>query len=206
MGELNSGDRKLRSRHGLETVQGRAPSLDGSVVLLDDAVQVSLIVTPEQRVKAQQPERPVTRGVAVERCLPWSASVIRGHGIAEERLGDCSAAVGPQKEIDRPAFLVDRPIEVGPSASNLHARFINARRTARRAPEPVPARLVLRNVPPNPSPDRRRVDVDPPLAEHFCQVPGAQSEPDVLADSRRDDLVLVAAIPEHRLSTSVTGH
>jgi hypothetical protein len=71
MGELNSGDRKLRSRHGLETVQGRAPSLDRSVVLLDDVVQVSLIVTPEQRVAAQQPERPATHGVAVERYLPW---------------------------------------------------------------------------------------------------------------------------------------
>jgi hypothetical protein len=51
MREFNPRDRNRRRQYGLEPVHGRASSLDGSVVLLDDVVQVAvgpnLDVTPE---------------------------------------------------------------------------------------------------------------------------------------------------------------
>jgi hypothetical protein len=113
MCELDRGNRDCRGRFGLEPVQGQASSLDGSVVLLDAVVEVSagpnLNVPPEERVAAQKPERPATRDVPIERYVPWSASMICGHGFAEERLRERNSAVRPRQETDRPAFLVERP-------------------------------------------------------------------------------------------------
>lgn len=69
--QLDTCDRHGRCRHGLEAVRGRASSLDGTVVLLDDVEQIAvgatLDVTPEQGFVAQQPQRPATGDVSIER-------------------------------------------------------------------------------------------------------------------------------------------
>ena len=70
MSKLDSRDRDRGCRYGLKAMHRGASSLDGSVVLLDDAIQVTigsdLYVTPQDGLATQQPQGASGRDVAVE--------------------------------------------------------------------------------------------------------------------------------------------
>jgi len=57
----------------------------------------------------------------------------------EKRLGGCDIPLGLEQEIDGLALFVDRSIDVGPAAFDLHVGFVDAPRGAGSAGEAVPA-------------------------------------------------------------------
>src|ERR1022692_4514872 len=84
MDKLDAGDRDGCVRERLEPSHRRTASLDGSMILLDDVVQVlaraHFDVAPTRMFTPQQPQRAPARHVAVERHFAESGPirVLRG--------------------------------------------------------------------------------------------------------------------------------
>jgi hypothetical protein len=113
--QFDAGDGDRCCRDGLEAVHGQASSLDGSVILLDDVVQIlagsNLDVAPKEGFTTQQPERPSARDMPIERDFAGTATVVGCHGFSEEGLGSSDTPVWPEQEVDRPPLLVHGPIQ-----------------------------------------------------------------------------------------------
>ena len=124
--QFDAGDGHGCCRDGLEAVHGQVSSLDGSVILLDDVVQVlagsNHDVAPEERFTAQQPESPPARDVPIERDLARTVALVCRDSLAEEGLDSGDSAVWAEQEVDGVTLLVDRPIQVEPRAPDLHIR------------------------------------------------------------------------------------
>ena len=130
VGQLDTGDSCGCCRRGLEAVHRGTSSLDGSVVLLDDIVQVltgsNLDVAPEGGLATQQPKRPSARNVTIERHFAGTVAKVGRHSLAEESLGRSDAAVWSEQEVDRPTLPVDSPVQVEPFAPDLHVCLVDA--------------------------------------------------------------------------------
>src|SRR3546814_1761044 len=87
-------------------------------------------------------------------------------------------------EIKRVAPFVDRPVQVGPFAPHLYVGLIQTPARIKAAPpEPAETLLHLRRVALHPAIDRRMIDIDPTLGQHFLEI--------TVADA-------VSTIPAHR--------
>ena len=99
---------------GLEPEHRPAPSLDRSVILLDDVVEIlarsNMHAPPCGMLSAKQPESTMARPVAIEGHLLRRTVRMRGEGLPEEGLRGSDAAVLAQEEVDRAALLIDRSI------------------------------------------------------------------------------------------------
>ena len=114
MRELDARDRHRCGLEGLEPEHRRASSLDRSVILLDDIVEVlagsNMHAPPHRMLSPKQPEGAVAGPITVEGHLLRRTVRMRGEGLPEEGLGGSDAAVLAQEEVDGTALLVDRSI------------------------------------------------------------------------------------------------
>ena len=85
------GSKRLKARHG------SAAAFDRAMVLLDDVVEIATTPhddgLPPRVFLAQQAQRSVARGIAIEIYFarpPWQ---MRGHGLSKERLRGLHAAI-----------------------------------------------------------------------------------------------------------------
>src|SRR3546814_4864579 len=84
----------------------------------------------------------------------------------------------------RVAPFVDRPVQVGPFAPHLYVGLIQTPARIKAAPpEPAETLLHLRRVALHPAIDRRMIDIDPTLGQHFLEI--------TVADA-------VSTLPAHR--------
>jgi hypothetical protein len=97
MRKLNASDCHRCGLDGLEPEHWRTPSLDRSVILFDDVVEVlagsNMHALPCWMLAAKQPESAMARPVAIERYLLRRTVRMRGEGLPEEGLGGSDAAV-----------------------------------------------------------------------------------------------------------------
>src|SRR5882672_1410455 len=128
MRQFHSGKRDRSIRERLEASHGRTPSLDRTVVLFDDVVEVlagsSFHFAPDWMLSPQSPQRASARHMAIDGDLPRSTWV-RSERLAGERLRRGDAALRSQQEVDRLALLVDGAVQIVPAASNWNVGFIH---------------------------------------------------------------------------------
>ena len=114
MRKLDASDCHRCGLDGLEPEHRRTPSLDRSVILLDDVVEIlarsDMHAPPCWMLAAKQPDSTMARPVTIEGHLLRRTVRMRGEGLPEERLGGSDAAVLAQEEVDGTALLVDRSI------------------------------------------------------------------------------------------------
>jgi hypothetical protein len=111
--QFDAGDGDRCCRDGLEAVHGQASSLDGSVILLDDVVQIlagsNLDVAPEESLTAQQPECPPAWDVSIECNSAGTATVVGCHGFSEKAWAAAIPRSGrSRKPIVRPCLSTAR--------------------------------------------------------------------------------------------------
>lgn len=180
------------------------------MVLLDDVVQVAARAHDDRLrpriILAQQPQRTVARDVAVRIDLARPVRQMRGRRFAKECLRGVDAAVGTQKMVDRLAVLIDRPIQVVPSASYGNRGFVDPPRAVHAARVSRPSLLELRHVAQHPAQNRRVRHVDPALSHHGDQVPIAQPARDVPTNAELNDLSLEPASAVDRVARYCSCH
>ena len=121
--ELNSGENRSGSMERLEVQHRLGYTLDSTVVLLDDIVEV-LDLANDDRLVATGVDR-------IDGCLVGAALVhcdlvrdtVGSHGPVEEALSCHHVALGRQQEVNCLAQLVDSTVEVFPDAFDLDVRF-----------------------------------------------------------------------------------
>src|SRR3546814_4301324 len=87
------------------------------------------------------------------------------------RISDWSSDVCSSDLINRVAPFVDRPVQVGPFAPHLYVGLIQTPARIKAAPpEPAETLLHLRRVALHPAIDRRMIDIDPTLGQHFLEI------------------------------------
>jgi len=114
MRKLDARDCHRCGLHGLEPEHRHTSSLDRSVILLDDVVEVlagsNMHTTLSGMLSPKQPEGAMARPMTIEGHLLRRTVRMRGEGFPEERLSGSNAAVLAQEEVDRAALLIDRSI------------------------------------------------------------------------------------------------
>jgi hypothetical protein len=100
------------------------------MILLDDVVEVAATAhddgLPPRVFLAQQPQRPVARGVTVEVHFARPSRPMRGHSPPEEGLRSVHASIRTQKKVHGLAVFVDRPIQIVSSAPNGNGGLVYA--------------------------------------------------------------------------------
>src|SRR3979411_2153616 len=100
----------------------KGSAFDRAMILLDDVVEVAATAhddgLPPRVFLAQQPQRPVARGVAVEVHFARPSRPMRGPSPPEEGLRSAHASIRTQKKVHGLAVFVDRPIQIVSSAPN----------------------------------------------------------------------------------------
>jgi hypothetical protein len=140
-----------------ESAHRPQPRLEPAVVGLDHVVRVSLGDMPRRRELVEQPR--------VDRC-PVGGDLDRGEPepqrAGEERACGGRIPASGQEDVDHLAVLVDRPVQVGPAAGDLHVRFVNE--------PPVPSRMPYRA---SGVDERWRERLHPPIDRHMVDLDAA---------------------------------
>jgi Domain of unknown function (DUF3387) len=210
MSQLDSGDRDGRVGEGLEPSHRRTAALDGSVILLDDVVEVlaspDLDVAPTRVLATQQPQRAPARHVAIERHFARQARSIRRQSLAKERLCGGDPTVAAEQEVDGLALLVNRSIEIVPLGFDRNVRLIDPPRRTHASRESAPSLLILRNVPSHPSQNRRMRDFDAALRHNLDEIPIRQPIGDVPTHAQLDDVSVERSLAVDRVSVNRLRH
>jgi hypothetical protein len=126
----------------------------------------------------------------------------------KKRFGGCDISLGPEQEIDRLAFFVDRSIEVSPATFDLYVGFVDPPRRASSACEAVPPLFEFRDIARYPAHDRGMGQRNASLRHHFHEISKAELESEIPTDTEDDDLpVKMAALEkignaQHQVSVS----
>jgi hypothetical protein len=210
MRKLNARDRDGGVGERLESGHGDAAPLDRTMVLLNNVVQVfaasDLDVPPAGMLPSQQPQRPMTRHVSIERDLARHSRRLGLKSLAEERLSGCDAAIGAKQKIDRLAVFVDGAVQEMPLALDGHIGFIRAPRGTDCPGESVPALLKLWNVASDPPQDRRVGDLHTALGHHLHEVAIRQPIGNVPSYAQLNDLGIEGALAVHRVTRNRLRH
>jgi hypothetical protein len=121
MHQLDAGDPDARIPEPFEAEHYVDPGFDVAMMLLD---QVVMSCPPEQRVVLHFADRPVRCRVAVQRDRFWSAPLTLD-GLGEEGFSRCNSTPGAEPEVNRLAGPINRTVEVGPLAPDLHVLLID---------------------------------------------------------------------------------
>ena len=129
-----------------------------------------------------------TRGYALARSVVTSAGAVAP---ASARVKNRRAAVlsrfGREQHVDDLAELVDCPVQVTPPAEDLHICLVNEPAVPRIVPGGLGRLDEQRGEPPDPPVHRHVVHLDAAFGEQLLDVAVGQPEPEVPADSQRDD-------------------
>src|SRR5882672_8867782 len=144
--------------------------------------------------------------MAAQRHLARPTIEIRGKRLAKERLCRRNAAVTAKAKVDSLSLLVDRSIQVMPFASNGNVRLVGAPGSSDGSRESVPALLIFRHVPGDPSQDGAVGYHDTALRHHCSQVAIAQPVGDVPANAQLDDFSVEHSSAVNGITGDRLGH
>src|SRR5450755_3309348 len=105
----------------------------------------------------------MTRGLTVQRDLLRPTRRIRHQRLSKERLRRRYAAITAKQKINGLALLIHGTIELVPLASNGDVGLLHPPGRSNAARVSIPAFLILRNIPNDPSQNRRVRDLDTTL-------------------------------------------
>jgi hypothetical protein len=172
---------------------GRVRRFDAAMILLDAVVHVLAAPHPERRGAGGRPQpgfsmaaaRSLQIGLAaIDRNLLGQA--VARISLAEEHLGIAEISRWREAEIDRGTRFVDRPIKVRPFALHLDVGFDDVPFRHHRPLMCVECFQQFWCVPDNPAMDRRVIQADTPLGNHFLQISQAQAVAQVPTNAWQD--------------------
>jgi hypothetical protein len=111
----------------------------------------------------------------------------------EETLSCGNISTPARQGINRESVLIDCPVEVTPSPSDLDLCFVHTPRRADRSGVAIPALLELRDIALDPSQDCCMRGIDPSLGHHLNEIAAAQLVGDIPSDAENDDDVIEVA-------------
>src|SRR5271165_6960105 len=156
----------------------------------------SAFISRTARYDAAYPSKVMVRG----------ADALAPDRFAEERLRRGDIAPGAETKVHGSALAIHGPLQIHPSASDLHIGFVDTPRTAARPCEPVPASLKLRRIVMHPAHDGGVGHRQAALRHHLRQVPEAELEPEVPPDTQHDDLAIKVTTLEQFVQSQEPGH
>src|SRR5580698_7823290 len=123
----------------------------------------------------------------------------------EESLGGGDVPFGAQQEIDGLSLFVDRTVEIGPAALDLHIGLIDAPRSSRRASEAVPTFLEFGGIALDPTHDCRMRQGEPAFGHHLDEITKAEFVAQIPAHTEDDDLPVEMAAFENIINVQHAG-
>src|SRR6478672_3239441 len=114
--------------------------------------------------------------------------VLTAQGFGQKALSCCCIAFSREKEVDRRAAGVHRPVQVHPFAFHPHVRLVYPPRVVGRLEVPAQAPLQLRSIPLDPSPDGDVIHREPTLGQKLLDVAVRKREAQIPADRQENDL------------------
>jgi len=188
--QLDSANGDSRVVESFEPEHRPNSLFDSSVVLFNEVVQVLAGSNSYSLGKFARllhfSHRAMRCRIGVQRDLRRFAHVL--HRTAEESLCGVYIAISAQEEIDSPAYLVHSPIQIDPVSPNLYVCLVHPPRSADWTSVSAPALLEFRQVTLHPTQNRCVRQRDASIPHHDHQVPEAQFETRVPADTEDDDL------------------
>src|SRR3977135_3069947 len=126
--------------------------------------------------------------MAIECDLARRSIWMRGERLAKECLRSGNAPIRSQHEVYAAPLLVHGSVQIVPFALDRDVRLVNAPGTTDRAGKAIPALLKLRNIPNDPSHDRRVRNDDATLGHHRHEISIAQAIGDVPPHAQKNNL------------------